>query len=102
MKSTMQGSSRIRQGACLGAAILVLFLGSLFLRSGRVLSANSSAAVSAPDFSDEQKLTASDGQAGDQFGFVALAMSGATLVVGSLNDDIGANLNQGSAYVFEP
>src|SRR5207245_1665203 len=45
------------------------------------------------------KLTASDGAAGDQFGG-AVAISGDTVVVGACADDIGANSNQGSAYVF--
>ena len=45
------------------------------------------------------KLTASDGAAGDFFG-MSVAMSGDTVVVGADSDDIGANANQGSAYVF--
>lgn len=46
-----------------------------------------------------QQLTASDGAAGDNFG-VSLAISGTTAIVGSNNHDVGANPNQGSAYVF--
>lgn len=46
-----------------------------------------------------QKLNASDGAAGDQFG-VSVAISGSTLIVGALYDDVGSNANQGSAYVF--
>jgi len=45
------------------------------------------------------KLTASDGAAGDQFGTVAIA--GNTIVVGAHGDDVGANENQGSVYIFE-
>jgi hypothetical protein len=45
------------------------------------------------------KLTASDGAAGDTFG-VSVAVSGNTVVVGAYVDDIGINLNQGSAYVY--
>ena len=45
------------------------------------------------------KLTASDGAADDYFG-CSVAMSGDTVVVGASYDDIGANANQGSAYVF--
>ena len=45
------------------------------------------------------KLTASDGAAGDCFGS-SVAMSGDTVVVGAVYDDIGANADQGSAYVF--
>jgi hypothetical protein len=47
----------------------------------------------------KQKMTASDGMANDNFG-AAVALSGATVVVGAGVDDIGANSNQGSAYVF--
>jgi len=46
---------------------------------------------------ETQKLTASDGAAGDQFGF-SVAVSGATIVVGAPIDNVG----QGSAYVFAP
>lgn len=45
------------------------------------------------------KLTASDGAAGDGFGF-SVAVSGDTAVVGASGDTIGANTDQGSAYVF--
>ncbi len=45
------------------------------------------------------KLTASDGAAGDQFGF-SVAISGDTVVVGAYQDGVGANAHQGSAYVF--
>jgi len=46
------------------------------------------------------KLTASDGAAYDLFGH-AVSISGDTIVVGAYGDDIGANIQQGSAYVFE-
>lgn len=46
-----------------------------------------------------RKLTASDGNAGDRFGF-ALAMHGDTLVVGAPGDDI-TTTDVGSVYVFE-
>src|SRR6266498_3433458 len=50
-------------------------------------------------FIQQAKLTSSDGAVVDQFGF-SVAVSGDTIVVGAVSDDIGANLNQGSAYVF--
>ena len=50
-------------------------------------------------WSEQQKLTASDGAAGDRFG-QGVALMGDTAVVGADLDDVGANLNQGSAYVF--
>ena len=45
------------------------------------------------------KGIASDGAAGDQFG-ISIAVSGDTAIVGARADDIGANTDQGSAYVF--
>jgi glyoxylate utilization-related uncharacterized protein len=45
------------------------------------------------------KLTASDGAANDRFGR-SVAVSGDVVVVGAIYDDIGANTDQGSAYVF--
>jgi len=47
----------------------------------------------------EQKVIASDGAAEDYFG-VSVALSGDTALVGAYGDDVGANSNQGSAYVF--
>ncbi len=50
-------------------------------------------------WSQQQKLTAADGAAEDVFG-VSVAISGETAIVGANEDDVGANGNQGSAYVF--
>ena len=47
----------------------------------------------------EATLIASDGAPGDLFG-VSAAISGDTIVVGALGDDVGAFPDQGSAYVF--
>jgi len=47
----------------------------------------------------QTKLTASDGANSDLFGN-SVAISGNTAIVGSSNDDNGANADQGSAYVF--
>jgi len=47
----------------------------------------------------QQKLTASDGAAQERFGR-AVALSGDTVAIGSLNDTIGMNSRQGSVYVF--
>jgi uncharacterized repeat protein (TIGR01451 family) len=55
-----------------------------------------------PTFVQEAKLVGRgdpDGAAGDQFG-TAVAVSGETAVVGAPLDDVGANADQGSAYVF--
>ncbi|MBI4750747.1 MAG: FG-GAP repeat protein [Acidobacteria bacterium] len=50
-------------------------------------------------WSQQQKLTAADGAASDLFG-ISVAIDGDTVVVGTRGDDVGANANQGSAYVF--
>lgn len=47
----------------------------------------------------EQKLMAFDAAAGDRFGF-AVAVSGAVVVVGAHRDDIGGEVDSGSAYVY--
>jgi len=51
------------------------------------------------DMTQTAKLTASGGAASDYFGY-SVAISGDTVVAGSSNADIGANADQGSAYVF--
>ncbi len=51
------------------------------------------------DRTQTAKLTASDGAAGDNLG-ASVAIDGDTIVAGALGDDVGANVNQGSASVF--
>ncbi len=48
---------------------------------------------------EQAHLTASDGATDDCFD-ISVAVSGDTVVVGAERDNIGANLDQGSAYVF--
>ncbi|MFQ5741652.1 MAG: FG-GAP repeat protein [Acidobacteriota bacterium] len=50
-------------------------------------------------WSQQAKLTARDGAAGDRFG-ASVALSGDTIVVGALGDDDGGR-SSGSAYVFQ-
>ncbi len=50
-------------------------------------------------WTQQAKLTAADGAANDYFGR-SVALSGDTALVGAAFDDVGANSNQGSAYVF--
>ena len=50
-------------------------------------------------WAQQAKLTASDGAAGDHFGW-SVALSSDTALVGAYSDDVGANIDQGSAYVF--
>jgi hypothetical protein len=47
----------------------------------------------------EQKVLALDGAAGDNLGW-SVALSGDTALVGAVSDDVGANADQGSAYIF--
>ena len=50
-------------------------------------------------WSQQQKLTAADGAAGDLFGG-SVAISGDTALVGADGAHVGLNRNQGAAYVF--
>lgn len=50
-------------------------------------------------WAQQQKVLANDGAPGDVFAF-STALSGNTVAFGAELDDIGANTNQGSAYVF--
>ncbi len=58
----------------------------IFLRSGA-------------NWTEQQKLVASDGAALDFFGD-SMSLSGDTLVVGANGADVGENKNQGAAYLF--
>ena len=50
-------------------------------------------------WTEQQTLTKSDGADNDQFG-LSVAVSGDTIIVGAFRDDVGANVDQGSASVF--
>jgi hypothetical protein len=50
-------------------------------------------------WTQQQKLTASDADSGDDYGF-SVAISGNTIVVGSARDDTIAGSRAGSAYVY--
>ncbi len=50
-------------------------------------------------WTQQAELTASDGAAGDSFGY-SVAVSGGTAVVGAPTHLIGDNVDQGAAYVF--
>jgi hypothetical protein len=50
-------------------------------------------------WSQQAKFSAADGAAGDNFGN-SIAIDADTIIVGAPLDDVGANSNQGSAYVF--
>jgi hypothetical protein len=50
-------------------------------------------------WTQQAKLIADDGAADDRFG-TSVAISGDYVIVGANVDDIGANIDQGSAYIF--
>lgn len=50
-------------------------------------------------WTQEAMVTASDGAAGDYYGYAA-AMSGGTALVGAPTDDVLGHIDQGSAYAF--
>lgn len=50
-------------------------------------------------WTQQAKLTASDAEAGDEFG-LALALAGDTLIVGAYSNDHAGGVDAGSAYVF--
>jgi hypothetical protein len=57
-------------------------------------------ARSGTTWSEQAKLSASDGAAEDKFAFT-VAISGDNVVVGAPYDDVGANVDQGSAYIYK-
>jgi hypothetical protein len=50
-------------------------------------------------WTQQQQLTMTGGSGGDTFG-ASIAIDGQTIVVGAVEDDVGANSSQGSAVVF--
>jgi hypothetical protein len=56
---------------------------------------------SGTNWTQQIKLTAADGAANDFYGYsVDISNAGATIVVGAYGDNVGANINQGSAYIY--
>lgn len=50
-------------------------------------------------WTEQAKLVASDGALGDQFG-ISVSISGDAAAIGAIGDDVNANTDQGSVYVF--
>jgi len=65
----------------------------------RALRRNAAFPVTVDPWIQQQKLTASDGAAGDFFG-VSVSVSGDTAVIGASYHAVGGNIQQGAAYVF--
>ena len=57
------------------------------------------AAVQQVKLSGDASLPGADGAEGDRFSY-SVALDGDTVLVGAYSDDVGANIDQGSAYVF--
>jgi hypothetical protein len=57
------------------------------------------AAVQQAKLSGDGSLPGADGAEGDRFSY-SVALDGDTVLVGAYRDDVGANIDQGSAYVF--
>ncbi len=76
-------------------------VGAYFADVGTVVGAGSAYVFnrSGTTWTQQQKLTASDGGASDFFG-ISVAINGDTIIIGASQDDVGANVNQGSAYFF--
>lgn len=51
-------------------------------------------------WTEQTMLTGSDGESLDNFG-ISVSISGVYAIVGAYNDDIGADNNQGSAYIYK-
>ncbi len=51
------------------------------------------------NWTQQAKLTASDGDETDEFGY-SVSIAGNYAIIGSPNDDISGNIDQGSAYIF--
>jgi hypothetical protein len=52
-------------------------------------------------WSQQSKITAADGSANDFFGYSVDISTSNTLVIGAYGDNINANVNQGSVYVYQ-
>jgi hypothetical protein len=71
-----------------------------------VSSTNSSAGCvyiferSGNTWTQQAKIIAADGVGGDDFG-CSVSLSGDRIIVGARLDDVGANTNQGSAYIYK-
>jgi hypothetical protein len=52
------------------------------------------------DWSQQSKITAADGAASDFFGYSVDISTDNTLAIGAYGDNINANIDQGSAYVY--
>src|SRR5215217_3907873 len=78
-------------------SVAYFFLVSLLILLTVLFAAPRSEAASA--YIQQAKLFQSDGANDDRFG-TAIAISGDTAVVGTVYDDFGTSIDQGSAYVF--
>ncbi len=86
---------------CISLLILGALAATLQPSAARSNETRRASATVLNAFAQQSKLTASDGEAEDYFGFsVAISDDGDTAAVGVYADDIGSNINQGAVYVF--
>ena len=78
---------------------LLALLGSVLLLRCGVLDSTPEDTPIDPPWTQTQKLTASDAQVGDKFGF-SVAISGDVAVVGAFTEDSSGS-DAGAAYLFE-
>jgi uncharacterized protein (TIGR03437 family) len=95
------GAAEDRFGASVAISGGAIVIGAPFDKTGTNVNQGSAYvfARSGSVWSLQQKLTANDGAANDQFG-ASVAISGGAVVAGAFSDDIDAKADQGSAYVF--
>ena len=92
-------------GSIVGISVVIsgdtIVVGSAFAAVGTNLGQGSAYVFvrNGATWTQQQKLTAADGAAGDNFGY-SVGISGNTVIVGTYNDAIGTHNGQGSAYVF--
>ena len=92
-------------GLILAATVFLAATFSLFpledlMEGGQVRARSAeSRKTDASTYTQQARLTQSEGSHDDRFG-TSIAINGNTAVVGAVFDDVGANNDQGSAYVF--
>jgi hypothetical protein len=89
------GFSVALDGETLAVGAVRAFVGGNFGQGSAYVFTRSSGV-----WTEQQKLTASDGEASDNFGF-SVALSGDTLAVGAKVDGQRVHLDHGSAYVYK-
>ena len=93
------GSSFDRFASCVGIDGDKTVMGAPSDEQNGILTGSAYVFSGAGDTWQQQKLTAGDGAASDRFG-ESVSVNGSLIAVGANGDDISANPDQGSAYLF--